>query len=65
LTESGLLKEIGSSASNDAVSAWDAIQAQAQAMVSEGRAPSFAKAVATVSENNKDLYNQYLIEKGR
>ena len=65
LTESGLLKEIGSSASNDAVSAWDTIQAQAQVLVTEGRAPSFAKAVSIVSENNKDLYNQYLIEKGR
>jgi len=65
LNESGLLKEIGSSSSNDVVSAWDTIQAQAQQLVSDGRAPSFAKAVSIVSENNKDLYNQYLIEKGR
>lgn len=65
LNESGLLKEIGTSSSNDVVSAWDTIQAQAQQLVSDGRAPSFAKAVSIVSENNKDLYNQYLIEKGR
>ncbi|CAB4155857.1 hypothetical protein UFOVP665_29 [uncultured Caudovirales phage] len=65
LNESGLLKEIGTSSTNDVVSAWDTIQAQAQQLVSDGRAPSFAKAVSIVSENNKDLYNQYLIEKGR
>lgn len=65
LNESGLLKEIGTTSLVDDVSAWDTIQAQAQQLVSDGRAPSFAKAVSIVSENNKDLYNQYLIEKGR
>jgi hypothetical protein len=65
LRESDLLKEIGTTASNNGEDAWTTISAQAHALVSEGRAPSFAKAVTLVAETNKDLYNQYLIEKGR
>jgi len=65
LRESDLLKEIGTTASNTGEDAWTTISAQAQQLVSEGRAPSFAKAVTIVAENNKDLYNQYLTEKGR
>lgn len=64
MRESGLLTELGTSASSTDNDAWTLISAQAHQMVNEGRAPSFAKAVTIVAENNKELYNQYLIEKG-
>jgi len=64
LRESGLLTELGTTASSTDNDAWTLISAQAHQMVNEGRAPSFAKAVTIVAENNRDLYNQYLTEKG-
>jgi hypothetical protein len=65
LRESGLLKELGTTTPANDADAWTTISSQANQLVSEGRAPTFAKAVTIVAESNKDLYNQYLIEKGR
>jgi len=63
LAESSVLAEIGTTAKaeNDA---WATIQAQAQQMVIEGKASDFAKAVTLIATSNKDLYNQYLTQKG-
>ncbi len=63
LKESGILKELGT----DTVAPTDAysqIESLARQMVNDGRADSFAKAVAVVAGQNKDLYNKYLEEKG-
>jgi hypothetical protein len=61
--EAGVLAEIGTTAKaeNDA---WATIQAQAQQLVIEGKASDFAKAVTLIATTNKDLYNQYLTQKG-
>lgn len=64
LKESGILKELGTTASNDSVSAWDMIESQANSLVESGKAESFAKAVSIVASTNKDLYSKYIQEKG-
>lgn len=64
MRESGLLTELGTTSSATDNDAWTVITAQANKMVSDGLAPSFAKAVTTIAEGNKDLYTQYLNEKG-
>lgn len=64
LSEAGVLKELGTSAGEEAGDAWGKIQSLANDLVAEGRAASFAKAVSLVAESNMDLYNQYLTEKG-
>lgn len=64
LSEAGILKEIGTSTGEDAADAWAKIESLAKDLVAEGRASSLAKAVGMVAENNKELYTQYLTEKG-
>lgn len=63
LSESAVLAEIGTTtkAENDA---WATIEAQAHQMVIDGKASDFAKAVTIIATTNKDLYNQYLTQKG-
>lgn len=63
LSESSVLAEIGTTAKSEN-DAWATIQAQAQQMVIEGKASDFAKAVTLIATTNKDLYNQYLTQKG-
>lgn len=63
LKESGILKELGTDSSAP-VDAYTQIESMARQMVTDGRADSFAKAVALVAGQNKDLYNKYLEEKG-
>jgi uncharacterized membrane protein len=64
LGESGILKELGSDSKDVAADAWSKIEALANDLVATGTAPSFAKAVSVVANNNKDLYSTYLSEKG-
>jgi hypothetical protein len=64
LRESGLLKELGTTAPAGDNDAWSQISAQANQMVADGSAPSFAKAVTVIATTNKSLYNQYVNEKG-
>lgn len=63
LSESSVLAEIGTTAKSEN-DAWATIQAQAQQMVIDGKASDFAKAVTIIATTNKDLYNQYLTQKG-
>jgi len=64
LKESGILKELGTDTPASEVDAYAKIEAMARQLVSEGRADSFAKAVSIVASQNKDLYTEYLNEKG-
>lgn len=64
LSEAGILNEAGSDGVAETADAWGLIKSHADELVRNGEAPSFAKAVTLVAERDKDLYNQYLIEKG-
>lgn len=64
IAESGVLKEIGTSATDEVADAWGKIESLANDLVARGEAASFAKAVTIVAERNKDIYNQYITEKG-
>ena len=66
LSESGVLKEIGSDGADESgtTDAWGMIENRANDLVANGEANSFAKAVTLVAERDKDLYNTYLSEKG-
>jgi hypothetical protein len=66
LSESGVLKEIGSDGADESgtADAWGMIENRANDLVANGEANSFAKAVTLVAERDKDLYNTYLSEKG-
>lgn len=64
LKESGILKELGTDTPAVEADAYGKIEAMARQLVNDGRADSFSKAVAIVASQNKDLYNEYLTEKG-
>lgn len=65
LGEVGVLKEIGSDGETDAaVDAWGKIESLANDLVATGEVDSFQKAVVVVADRQKDLYTQYLNEKG-
>lgn len=64
LGDTNILKEIGTAASNDSNNAWDTITSRANDLVASGQAENFAKAVSVVAQADKNLYSQYLTEKG-
>lgn len=60
LSESGILKEVGSVGADESATAWDKVSAMANDLVASGKAESFAKAVTIVATNNKNLYSEYV-----
>lgn len=65
MSEAGVLKELGTSTDDAApADAWSRVESLANDLVASGEAATFAKAVTLVASRDKDLYNQYLTEKG-
>jgi len=65
LGEANIVKEAGTDAAPETqADAWGRIEAQANDLVAKGEASSLAKAISLVAERDKDLYTQYLTEKG-
>lgn len=65
LGEANIVKETGTDTAPDSqVDAWGRIEAQANDLLAKGEASSLAKAISIVAERDKDLYTQYLSEKG-
>lgn len=60
----GLFAEIGKAGRPDTGDAYEALSALAKAAVDSGDAPTFEQAFVKAAEQNPDLYNRHLNEKG-
>ena len=65
LGEANIVKEAGTDAAPEgSVDAWGMIENRANDLIATGEADNLAKAISLVATRDKDLYNQYLAEKG-
>ena len=64
LKEAGILTEIGTDAVNEFDDAYGQIQAKAQDLLDNGQVSSLAKGISQVAEQDHELYDRYLNEKG-